>query len=366
MRSPERAEHPHPAGLPALTTRDLAATVDTIAAAQLPSGCIPWFEGGHADPWDHVESTMALVVGGRLAEADRAFEWLLSTQRPDGAWASYYRGGEVEDPTLDANICGYLAVGAWHRHLVERDRGFLESLWPAVERAIEFVLALQQSNGAVLWARDALGAPAGYALLAGSSSLYMSLRCALATAHELGLERPDWELSLGALGHAVAHHTEIFDPRERWSMDWYYPVLGGAVRADAARRRLDAGWRHFVVDGFGVRCVADEVWVTGAETSECVLALDAAGRTDAARQLFEWAQFLRADDGSYWTGWSVPMQVHYPEGERSTWTAAAMVLAADALSGWTPASGLFRGVDLPDGVDPAEAACCEATTQVAG
>ncbi|HZA88133.1 MAG TPA: hypothetical protein VE466_14765, partial [Acidimicrobiales bacterium] len=49
--------------------RDLGQTVDAIAEWQLPSGMVPWFPGGHADPWNHVEATMALTLGGRHAEA---------------------------------------------------------------------------------------------------------------------------------------------------------------------------------------------------------------------------------------------------------------------------------------------------------
>jgi hypothetical protein len=49
-------------------------------------------------------------------------------------------------------------------------------------------------------------------------------------------------------------------------------------------------------------------------------------------------------DGGYWTGWQYANQEHFPD-EQSSWTAAAMILAADTLSRTTPGSGLFR--DLP-------------------
>lgn len=341
-----------------LTTAAVAATVESICAVQLSDGCIPWFEGGHADPWDHVESAMALTVGGRRAEADRAFEWLMAKQRADGSWAAYYQDGKIKDATFDANVTAYVATGVWHRFLVEGDTGFLEELWPVVERAAGFALDLQRPGGEILWSRDATGKAVDYALLTGSSSMHTSLRCALAIAQRLGHERPDWELSIGALAHAVAHHPETFDPRERWSMDWYYPVLGGAVTGEAGHARMQEEWSTFVVDGMGVRCVSDRPWVTGAETCECALALHALGRHNDALALFTWMQYLRADDGSYWTGSVFPDDVHYPE-ERSTWTAAAVVLAADALSGATLGSGLFRGDGLPAGVDP-ETTCCEA------
>ena len=51
-------------------------------------------------------------------------------------------------------------------------------------------------------------------------------------------------------------------------------------------------------------------------------------------------QHLRDDDGSYWTGLVFADDVRWPV-ERTTWTAAAVVLAADAISGATAASGLF-------------------------
>ena len=61
------------------------------------------------------------------------------TQRPDGSWHTYYRAkAQVEEPRLDTNVCAYVATGVWHYFLVTRDSGFLEDLWPSVERAIDF------------------------------------------------------------------------------------------------------------------------------------------------------------------------------------------------------------------------------------
>src|ERR1019366_6738991 len=66
-----------------LTPAEVAATADWIASVQLPSGMIPWFPGGHADPWNHVEAAMALVACGRASAAERAFDWLRGAQGPD-------------------------------------------------------------------------------------------------------------------------------------------------------------------------------------------------------------------------------------------------------------------------------------------
>ncbi|MFM2437104.1 MAG: hypothetical protein RL353_1094, partial [Actinomycetota bacterium] len=69
-----------------LTIDELSMTADSIARLQLANGMIPWFEGGHCDPWNHVETAMALDVMGRHDNARRAYEWLRNTQRNDGAW----------------------------------------------------------------------------------------------------------------------------------------------------------------------------------------------------------------------------------------------------------------------------------------
>lgn len=340
-----------------LTPRQIHETLDTIAAAQQADGAIPWFPGGHTDPWDHVESAMALDLGGRRAEVERAYEWLLKTQRADGALAFYYRAGAVEDPKLDANHSTYLATGVWHHYRLSGDRGFLEELWPVVEKAIDFALDLQQPGGEVTWMRMPDGSRGDYALLTSSSCVHLSLRCAIAVAEELGHERPDWELSLGSLAHAVRHRPEAFEPKERFSMDWYYPVLGGAVTNGTARARLtDAELRErFVVPGRGLRCVSDQPWVTAAETCEAVMAMAITGLEDDARDLFGWVQYLRHDDGSYWTGHNWVHDEHFPEGERTTWTGAAAVLADDVLAGGVTAS-ILKGDGLPVGLPVSEPA----------
>ena len=77
--------------LPGLITTDqIRVTAAHIADWQLPSGMIPWFPGGHADPWNHIEAAMALAIGEHRAEAEAAYQWLVDCQRPDGSWHQYY------------------------------------------------------------------------------------------------------------------------------------------------------------------------------------------------------------------------------------------------------------------------------------
>ena len=336
-----------------LSADQLSATVDAIAEWQLPSGMIPWFPGGHADPWNHIEAAMALAVGGDIAGAERAYQWLVDIQRADGSWHQYYLADRVEQDKLDANVCAYIAAGVWHHWLTTADRGFVESMWPVVERAIDFVLDLQTPRGEILWARHADGTPWSYALVTGSSSITHSLRCAIAVAELLGHERPDWELSVARLAHTIrTAEAEAFTPKHRWAMDWYYPVLAGVLTADEGRERLAARRDAFVMEGRGVRCVKDRPWITVAETCECMLAHLSVGEDDIAHQLFAWAQQYRLDSGRYWTGTVYPDESHFPEDEQSTYTAAAVVIAADGLAGTSPTSHLFVDHDrLPELLD---------------
>lgn len=330
-----------------LTATDIEQTADAIADWQLPDGMIPWFPGGHADPWNHVEAAMALAVADRISEAERAYDWLVGLQQPDGSWFQYYKDGAVEQDKFDANVIAYIATGVWHHWLLTGDRGFLETMFPVVDRALGFVFELQQPRGEILWARHADGTPWSFALLTGSSSMYHSTRAGLAIARELGLDRERWVDGIERLGMVVRDQPDdAFAPKNRWAMDWYYPVLCGAITGDAARSRLANRRDAFLMDGLGIRCVSDRPWVTTAETCECALAHLAAGETELAEQLFATTQTLRCDDGHYYTGEVYPEKINFPADERSTYSAAAVLLTDDALAGRTAAAHLFVDDDL--------------------
>jgi hypothetical protein len=333
---------PHVPGV--LTAEQVAQTAASIEATQLPSGAIPWFEGGHTDPWDHVQGAMALTAAGRVDAAVRAYEWSRLAQREDGSWAIRYDGDVLTDPNSDSNFCAYLATGVWHHWQATADREFLDRMWPVVQRGLDAALTMQRPDGAVTWA-SARGVAEPDALVTGNASIHLSLRCGLAVAAAVGQSRPDWELSAARLRHALDQHPELFEAKPHHAMDWYYPVLGGALPHATAQAHIDQRWDEFVTE-LGSRCVSTNPWVTGAETCELVLALDVLGRTDAAVTQLAAMQHLREADGSYWTGLVYDDDVRWPV-ERTTWTAATVVLAADALSRTTPANGLFRGAGLP-------------------
>ena len=234
---------------------------------------------------------------------------------------------------------------------------------------------MQLPFGGIAWSQEWHdGRPATVnedALLAGSSSIYHSLRAGVALAELVGEPQVEWELAGGRLGHALREHRDLFLDKSTFSMDWYYPVLGGAVRGAAARALLAERWDTFVEPGLGIRCVSANPWVTGAETCELVLALDAIGDRARALQLLADMQHLRTAEGSYWTGYVFPRSdevgVNWP-AEQTTYTAAAVILAVDALTDGTPGADIMRGTTLaPDFAEIGlECGCPSARSQPSG
>jgi len=112
-------------------------------------------------------------------------------------------------------------------------------------------------------------------------------------------------------------------------------------RKSDRKARLADRWDEFCMEGKGIRCVSDEPWVTASETAECAIAHAAIGDLSTAVDLLAWTRSHRRDDGAYWTGIVYPSLERFPFGETSAYTAAAIILAADAITGASPASSVF-------------------------
>jgi len=335
---------------PILLPEELHPTARYIRSAQLADGAIPWFRGGKLDPWDHTEAAMALSVAGFRDEAALAYQWLAQQQLADGSWyAHYFLAGATPDENQqtslrETNFVAYVATGVWHHFLITRDRSFLADMFPCVRKAIEFVLRHQSPFGEIAWAVDENGNAQNDALVTACSSILRSLDCAQKIAQTLGEEASTWRQAGDQLEIALRERPERFDrtwpSKARFSMDWYYPILAGIYSGDDARRRIEKRWHEFVEPGLGCRCVNDEPWVTVAETSELIIALMACGEHEKALELYDTLHQWRDRDGGYWTGYVFRDRAIWPE-EKTTWTAGAVILAADALLGLSPAHRIF-------------------------
>ena len=325
---------------------DYDAPARRILDIQCRDGAIAWFEDGPWDPWNHVECAMALTATGAHDAAARAFDYLLKTQRPDGAWLGEYgnalpmvdRDYISRDPApafLDTNFCAYPAVGVLHYLLATRDMIRVRRWWPMIRKAIDFVLALQCRDGTIPWALEAVGTDQDDALLAGNASIAKSLESAIRLAGWLDQPAEQWIEAHRALVGALRGTPERFDrlgTGQRFAMDWYYPALSGALHDHHAVLRLETKWEAFVHPELGCRCVCDEPWITVAETCELSMALLAAGRREQAEDMLNAVAPVRDTKGVYWMGWQYEEATVWPK-EQPGWTQAAAILAADALHG---------------------------------
>ncbi|HCY86724.1 MAG TPA: phenyltransferase domain-containing protein [Desulfobacteraceae bacterium] len=331
-----------PVKIPQESPLNIDSVAGGIAGLQRTNGDIPWHTDGKTDPWDLVESVMGLNVGGYYRQAVAALDWLVAKQNPDGAWFSSYMDGRPEDRTSESHMACYLAVGLFHQYLIKRDREELERYWPCAVRGIAFALGLQTSSGEIYWAKSPEGKTDPMSLLAGSSSIFMSLKCGLAIAGILGEVRPAWEDAMVRLEKSIQENIHTYNvSKSRFSMYWFYPILSGALRGNKAAARIDKYWNKYVIKDQGCRCVSDEPWVTIAETSELVLALHGMGRRQEAKMVFSWIQDRVYPDNTFWCGYTYPDIVIWPE-EKISWTNAVALMAADALYGLTGAAGLFN------------------------
>lgn len=342
-------------GAGALSPDEVVETADWIASLQMPDGLVPWFKGGHADPWNHVEAAMALACAGRWAEVERAFGWLAANQLGDGSWCTGYVRGGVVEPRRDPNVCSYVATGALWCSRLGAGTSFLEAIWPVVSRAMAWCLECQLPGGEIAWSVDVDGVRATYALLSANSSLLLSFHCAAEIASTLGEDPLPWSQAGSRVATAVAQFCRgevtgegtvgrrkgAFAPKGRWAMDWYYPVLTGALAGEEARQRIALRWGEFVEPGLGARCVADRYWVTAAETAECAMAVARAGLASEAHALLACTRHLRHPSGAYWTGCAHPECARYPGGQLSTYSAAAVVMADHVLAGRSQAAAIF-------------------------
>ena len=338
-----------------LQAKEREITAEWLASHQQPSGEILWSIDGKSDPWDHVHAAMGLVALGRSDAARAAYRYLATIQEPNGAFAAERVGGHPTRKSHETNHAAYLATGLWHLYRATGDVDFLAELWPALDRAIQWVVSLQLPNGAIAWA-EKNGKVWRAPLVTGSSSIHGSLVCALRIAERLDRDRPAWRSAWRKLVRVLRHDMSVFSNTDlpeapgRYSMDWYYPVLAGALRGHAGREwlldpQLSAA---FVEEGVGCRCVRDQPWYTVAETCELVLALDAIGQRERARRILAWTRAQRQANGAYWTGATHPEGIVFPEGEQTTWTAAAVIIAHDAVLDDSATSGFFRELDPVD------------------
>ena len=233
--------HPINAKLHPDSPLNLGSVACMIAGLQRENGDIPWYAGGKTDPWDLVESAMGLNIGGFHDQAMAALEWLASLQNENGSWYSSYMNSVPEDRTTESHMACYPAVGLFHQFLIKGDKADLEKFWSTMSKGIAFALDLQAVTGEIYWAKSPEGKVDPMSLLSGSSSIFMSLKCALAIAGILAVTVRNGRMHLNALADPSG---KIFLPTTCPSPD--FPCTGFTQYCPGPCR--DTGQRHVLTN----------------------------------------------------------------------------------------------------------------------
>ncbi len=235
---------------------------------------IPWFPGGHADPWNHIEAAMALAIGEHRAEAEAAYQWLVDCQRPDGSWHQYYLEHEIEQDKLDANVIAYIATGSGITSSSTATRASSSRCgrW-STRRSL-------RARSSAASGRDPLGpASRRHTLVVRPADRFIVDRPFATLRHRncagTRTRASGWELARtprpcdpSRAGRRILTEAPLGDGL----------VLPGVVRRDLRRGRAPTlpNDGTFMLDDKGIRCVSDRPWVTAAETCECAMALGSA------------------------------------------------------------------------------------------
>ena len=316
-----------------------------LVDVQFLSGAIPSNQDGSHDPWDHLEAVMGLTTLGYKTHALKGLDWMVSNQNQDGSWYNLYQDEKPLELNKQTNYATYISVAVWHFYLINNDINFLQEFWEPVKKGILFSLSLQHDNGAIAWNIDEFEKIDEDYLLTGCSSIAKSLECAIAICQALGDQNyeSEWRIAHSKLIAALENPSGIFDlkkDRSRFSMDWYYPILGGINSKKRINSLTTKIKDSFWIQGLGIKCVSDEPWVTVAETSECSIAYKKIGKDKIALELLHNAISIVDSKGIPYMGWQFHENIYWPD-ETPSWTSAACILAADANKRLTSGAGLF-------------------------
>ena len=313
-----------------------------ILSCQDSEGGIRWEPNSKLDPWDHIESAMGLDVLGFEAQSKNAYNWLRAYQESDGSWLSLFHSSEKNN-LKETNFSSYIAVGMWHHFKNFKDKNFLVEFWPVLDAAIEFTLSAQSEHGDFFWAKDNKNW-LDDSLKTGCSSIYMSLLCYKKIANEIDKRDRVSDSQINNLRDCLQNKPFRFDrnweSKERYSMDWYYPILSGAFSKSDSIELIRDKWNEFVVEGLGCKCVKEEPWVTAAESAELALALTKIGLRNKAEKILQDTFNLIDDDGLLWTGYVFKDKKYWPI-EKPSWTMGAAILAGNAINKFSPSSDFF-------------------------
>jgi len=290
-----------------------------IISNQSPSGAIFWDEKAKCDPWDHCECLIALAIYEEWEHFWRGVNWFFTNLNEDGLIYAEFQNEKPSKLHYESHHAPYIIMPLIQASLIDKEQNYKKILTNEqllkLENIFEVLDDFKDEDGYFYWAKDSNGY-SDNSLITASMSIFLSLVAKDKSFPKFNTEM--WQEKFNRDGV----------DRSRFSMDFYYPFLAGIK--NNKKEFLDL-LDNYYVKGLGVKCVAEEPWVTIAESSECVISALIHDNENIAKQIFNDIQQFQNKDGIFPTGYQYDMEIFWPE-ENSTWTNAAVIIAAHALS----------------------------------
>ena len=290
-----------------------------IIKNQSSSGAIFWDEKGKCDPWDHCECLIALAIYEEWEHFWRGVNWFFTNLNEDGLIYAEFQNEKPSKLHYESHHAPYIIIPLIQASLIDQEQDYKKILTNEqllkLENIFEVLDDFKDEDGYFYWAKDSNGY-SDNSLITASMSIFLSLVGKDKSFPKFNTEM--WQEKFNRDGV----------DRSRFSMDFYYPFLAGIK--NNKKEFLDL-LDNYYVKGLGVKCVAEEPWVTIAESSECVISALIHDNENIAKQIFNDIQQFQNKDGIFPTGYQYDMEIFWPE-ENSTWTNAAVIIAAHALS----------------------------------
>lgn len=308
-----------------MNKKDFEKAKNWIIENQSSDGSIYWDKKGRCDAWDHCECLIALAIFEEWEAFDKGIEWIMKNINDEGLIFAEFNFGKPTKKFFEAHHAAYVFLPLLQKYLIDGEKEYLKKLSKKLKQIYKGTSLFKDDDGYFYWAKNSNGY-LDNSLITASCSIELSRRAyeRIFRVIEDGFYESNEFLSDEMLNSSKFNRDGI--DRSRFSMDSYYPFMCGYVNDKKINKFLD----QFYVDGLGIKCVIEEPWVTLAESSEAVIALLKSGKRDLAQKIFIDLIQFKNKKGVFPTGYQYKLDLFWPE-EQSTWTNAAVIMAADCL-----------------------------------
>ena len=313
----------------------LAPAKDWIIKNQNINGAINWDHRGKCDPWDHCECLIALAIYEEWEPFIKGVDWFFNNLNSEGHIPSEFKNDEITKDYYESHHAPYIFLPLYQKFLIDNDIDYLKKYKKQIQTIYETTLAFADSQGFLFWAKDEKGF-SDNSLLTASCSVHISLKIFEKIGDILELDYSHNEILL----NEEKIYSKKFDrdeiSRKRFSMDNYYPFLCGIGNDEKIGKVLG----DFYKEGLGIKCVIEEPWVTFAESSEFIISMVKMKKNEDAKKIFQEIMKFQDNRGIFPTGYQYKLDILWPD-EFSTWTNAAVIIAADCVFGISKYKNVF-------------------------